>query len=390
MGTFQQTHRVQAHTPTICRLSLNTGLRAPQLPTPHKHLQQVSGWQHCMGPCRAAAVQVVSLSGSMQSAEAQARQQPVSTSSRTAKEVVTEFYSNYNAGNVDGIMGLMADNCEYHDMIYAEAFRGKREVRAFFDKAVATIPSDLKFRIDAISDHDPRFVGLKWHCDIDGHEFPFSRGCSFYEVNEQGLIVSGRDLVESAVKPGGAALQALRLLAPLVRMLGPNANPAKLKELPIAAGLVWAFYAGYMTYIMGNVGAPGDPIWATSAQTLKEVLHESLNFFYVNIFLNKVGITFIPDLAEHPTSEALFNFVNAWSMMFLPVMLSDKKGAGVKNKLPLWLGTQFLTNVFFVPYMALRELINRLCLVVILKSNVQVPEKSHYSINTRKIIPVSS
>lgn len=39
-------------------------------------------------------------------------------------------------------------------------------------------------------------------------------------------------------------LQGLKLLAPVVRKLGPNANPAKLKEVPVQSLLVWAFYAG--------------------------------------------------------------------------------------------------------------------------------------------------
>ena len=39
-------------------------------------------------------------------------------------------------------------------------------------------------------------------------------------------------------------LQALKLLTPLVRKLGPNANPGKLKELPVKEALMWAFYAG--------------------------------------------------------------------------------------------------------------------------------------------------
>ena len=42
----------------------------------------------------------------------------------------------------------------------------------------------------------------------------------------------------------------------------------------------------------------------------------------------------------HPVSLGIFNFVNAWSMMFWPVMLADRKGQGVKQRLPLWLGTQ--------------------------------------------------
>lgn len=34
------------------------------------------------------------------------------------------------------------------------------------------------------------------------------------------------------------------MLAPLVRKLGPDADPATLKRLPLAAAAVWAFYAG--------------------------------------------------------------------------------------------------------------------------------------------------
>lgn len=44
------------------------------------------------------------------------------------------------------------------------------------------------------------------HVEIDGYEFPFSRGASFYELNPEGQIVYGRDLVEPALKPGSSAL----------------------------------------------------------------------------------------------------------------------------------------------------------------------------------------
>jgi len=36
-----------------------------------------------------------------------------------AKDVVMQFYSAYNAGDVDGVMALMAQDCSYHDMIYS-------------------------------------------------------------------------------------------------------------------------------------------------------------------------------------------------------------------------------------------------------------------------------
>lgn len=49
----------------------------------------------------------------------------------------------------------------------------------------------------------------------------------------------------------------------------------------------------------------------------------SLNFFYVNIGLNAAGLTLVPSVADHPVYEALFNFINAWSLMFVPLLLTD-------------------------------------------------------------------
>lgn len=73
-----------------------------------------------------------------------------------------------------------------------------------------------------------------------------------------------------------------------VRKLGPNANPAALKTLPLASGAMWAFYAGYLAYVMLSTTAPGLPVWQTPPETLITVLHESANYFYINIFLATV------------------------------------------------------------------------------------------------------
>ena len=48
----------------------------------------------------------------------------------------------------------------------------------------------------------------------------------------------------------------------------------------------------------------------------------------------------------HPVTLGVFNFVNAWSMMLWPLMLADKKGAAVKNRFPLYLGTQVGKLIF--------------------------------------------
>lgn len=48
--------------------------------------------------------------------------------------MVLQFYNSYNAGDVDGVMSLMAQDCSYHDMIYSSPFDGHAEIRAYFEK----------------------------------------------------------------------------------------------------------------------------------------------------------------------------------------------------------------------------------------------------------------
>ena len=109
-----------------------------------------------------------------------------------------------------------------------------------------------------------------------------------------------------------------------------------------------------MTYIMLSVQAPGLPAWQVTPETLQEILHESLNFFYVNIGLAALNIAPVPSIAEHPVSEAIFNFVNAWGMMFLPVLMTEARCQKVPQKVLQWTGIMFLTNVFFIPFLAQR------------------------------------
>ena len=44
-------------------------------------------------------------------------------------------------------------------------------------------------------------------------------------------------------------------------------------------------------------------------------------------------------LQEHPVSEALFNFVNAWSLMLWPAMAADAASARVPQRFRWWVGT---------------------------------------------------
>ncbi|CDN16403.1 hypothetical protein RintRC_2195 [Richelia intracellularis] len=55
----------------------------------------------------------------------------------------------------------------------------------------------------------------------------------------------------------------------------------------------------------------------------------------------------------HPTSEALFNFAEAWIFMFLPLLLAEPRKLNLP-RIGIWGMAMFLTNVFLIPYMGLR------------------------------------
>lgn len=280
---------------------------------------------------------------------------PPYTEAKDGRNAVLRFYHAFNRRDLEAMMAEMAEDVYYEDLVYDAPFVGAKALREYLEKCL-DIPDDLRFVLDDITEGGDAGCGVMWHVELEsGTVMPFSRGASFYKVNEEGRICKARDLVEGLPKAGDAAFGVMKAVTPLIRMLGQRGVSLNSQALAGPAIGMWAFYASYMGVIMLGDQAPGDPAIQTSPETIAEVLHESLNFFYVNIFLNNVGITLVPSIAEHPVSEALFNFVNAWSMMMLPLFLLDRKSENMPNKMPLWLGTMFLTNVFCIPYMAYRE-----------------------------------
>ena len=99
---------------------------------------------------------------------------------------------------------------------------------------------------------------------------------------------------------------------------------------------------------------PGEPVWAIRPETVQEILDESLNFFFVLPILNQLGIQLLTAPVVHPASEAFFNFAEAWIFMFLPLLLRDSRGRHLPQVI-VWGLAMFLTNVFLMPYMALRR-----------------------------------
>lgn len=58
----------------------------------------------------------------------------------------------------------------------------------------------------------------------------------------------------------------------------------------------------------------------------------------------------------HPTSEALFNIVLGWTLLFAPLLFTDRKRDRFGGSLEiLWIIQMFLTNTVLAPYMAIRQ-----------------------------------
>ncbi|KAL4594351.1 hypothetical protein ACB092_12G013300 [Castanea dentata] len=131
----------------------------------------------------------------------------------SAEEVVRKFYDGINGRDLASVEDLIASNCVYEDLIFANPFVGRKEILQFFKKFTDSISIDLQFVIDDLSTEDSSAVGVTWHLDWRKRPFPFSKGCSFYRlevVNKKRQIIYGRDVVEPAIKPGEAALVVIR------------------------------------------------------------------------------------------------------------------------------------------------------------------------------------
>ncbi|MEA5462805.1 hypothetical protein [Leptothoe sp. PORK10 BA2] len=138
-------------------------------------------------------------------------------------------------------------------------------------------------------------------------------------------------------------------------------DPSKLlpkqTKQPVS-GLVGLLWVGTIVYVglllLSPPGwLPGDPIWAIQSDTIQEILNESLNFFFILPLLNLVGISYVQAPTVNPAVQGFFNLAEAWIFMFLPLMLMDQRGRQLPRVM-IWGLAMFLTNVFLMPYMALR------------------------------------
>ncbi len=88
----------------------------------------------------------------------------------------------------------------------------------------------------------------------------------------------------------------------------------------------------YIGVVLLSDLVPGPSALSTPPEVFDELLQESLNLWWINDALTAAGIGIVHTRPCHPVSEALFNFVVAWAMLLVPVMLTDGAAQKVKNK----------------------------------------------------------
>lgn len=274
-----------------------------------------------------------------------------------AKNIIESIYHAINHRDIPAAMKWIDDDCIYQDLNFPHPFQGKEAVQQLFEESCQNVPNDLKFVIDEITEGDPLTVGVLWHVELDNIPFPNGRGVSFYRLSEKtGKLIFARDIVEPAIKPGKASFFIIRLVTPLIRKLLQKQTKHNPKRQYFVSIILWLLSGIYIYLLLcspPNLVIPGEPFWAIQLETLQEVINESVNFFFILPILNILEIQGIEPPLVHPVIQAQFNFAEAWIFMFLPLLLADQR---VKNfpKIPLWSIAMFLTNVFLIPYMAIR------------------------------------
>jgi len=165
--------------------------------------------------------------------------------------------------------------------------------------------------------------------------------------------------VESPLKLGSAALGIVGFIAPIIRASkrGTLGDLAPAFAFATAGALYWYILLLSPQGQFSFLGGP--PAWAIDETTLRNVIDESLNFFYIWPGLDSIGLPSpttigIPLPSVDPLRLALFNLAEAYALMLLPLLLWDRPKRGdVYN---WWAPAMFLTNAILLPYFTTRAI----------------------------------
>ncbi|MBD3882197.1 hypothetical protein IFO70_10545 [Phormidium tenue FACHB-886] len=111
---------------------------------------------------------------------------------------------------------------------------------------------------------------------------------------------------------------------------------------------LWVVWITYVGYLLLSDLPPGESVLHPQPETLKEAIDLSLNFWFVLPAL-------FPNVAPvlHPMLEGLFNITIVWGLLFWGFLIDGRQQR--LPFIPFLIGTALLTNVFYLPWLALRQ-----------------------------------
>ncbi|XP_061356354.1 uncharacterized protein LOC133300781 [Gastrolobium bilobum] len=133
-------------------------------------------------------------------------------------ETVDRFYTCINEKELRQLGECISQDACFDDCAFIKPFQGKKEVMHFLEQLTASMGQNVKFRVRHICEGDDFTVTAIWHLEWKKEQIPFTRGCSFFKLSEEGenmIIRIAEVLIESPVKPGSIVLTLLKTVTSL-------------------------------------------------------------------------------------------------------------------------------------------------------------------------------
>lgn len=148
-------------------------------------------------------------------------------------------------------------------------------------------------------------------------------------------------------------------MRPMLMATRPAVTPLRLAAAPcmlgapsLRAGGTWAAWAAYIGIVLLSEGgiAPGNSALHTEPATIIEAVDLSLNFWFV---LPTIASGLAPYV--DPSLEAFFNVLICYALLFFGFTADERENEYTPGGMvPYLTGALFLTNVFYLPMLAIR------------------------------------
>ncbi|PRQ24824.1 putative NTF2-like domain-containing protein [Rosa chinensis] len=149
-------------------------------------------------------------------------------------ELAKDFYNAINSKDISKLDPLLADNCQYQDLVFYVPFEGKKQgVIPFFAKMMEAMGPNIVFVIDNVTEGAKLTASVIWHLEWKHKVIPFATGCTFFEYEEYNdgrlLLRKATGMAEIPFKPGDFVLKVLKSASTFFDLY-PMAADALLKS----------------------------------------------------------------------------------------------------------------------------------------------------------------